>query len=121
MLSFKQTRKNTIGRHVDSGAQYLRAFILWKIINYAVGLGSLHTIFKFPCIIFLQLIFMTLFLETSYCLFCETQMKEFLENGDKATDCSSAWKASAGAEAKRIKVTVWLWEEEEDSRSLHFT
>lgn len=46
---------------------------------------------------------MTLFLETSYCLFCETQMREFLENGDKATDCSSAWKARAGAEAKELR------------------
>lgn len=46
---------------------------------------------------------MTLFLETSYCLFCETQMRGFLENGDKATDCSSAWKASAGAEAKELR------------------
>lgn len=46
---------------------------------------------------------MTLFLETSHCLLCETQMREFLENGDKATDCSSAWKASAGAEAKELR------------------
>lgn len=30
-------------------------------------------------------------------------MREFLENGDKATDCSSAWKASAGAEAKELR------------------
>lgn len=42
-----------------------------------------------------------LFLETSYCLFCETQMREFLENEDKATYCSSVWKGRAGAEAKK--------------------